>query len=319
MQVAATARMSFEHEEGGADLTLVTPDSDSPAGTLGGLFDAVLETLAEIPIDAGGGSSAVKGAFLADLIATNRLERSLEIGVYRGRSFLPQALAFAGLECGEAIGVDPYDAGDSLQTDPENESVGVPSGIDQASWDAIHDEVRLRIDARGLQRYCRLVRSRSADAARQIADMSVDLLHIDGNHDRDAVASDLLAYLPKLKPGGFLVLDDASWESVRPHVEELSNRMAKVLQILNKVGTSYATDDFVAFRLPGPNSQVPTTTVGALRWDIDFRGRMASSEDQKRLAEKRADALEGELQALITSNSWRLTAPFRRLRRRHRD
>ena len=50
----------------------------------------------------------------------------------------------------------------------------------------------------------------------------IDLLFIDGDHSYDAVASDLKAYLPKVKAGGMLLLHDWGWaEGVRSAVREL--------------------------------------------------------------------------------------------------
>ncbi len=38
-----------------------------------------------------------------------------------------------------------------------------------------------------------------------------DIVYIDGGHTYECVAMDIFNYLPMVKPGGFLVMDDASW------------------------------------------------------------------------------------------------------------
>lgn len=38
-----------------------------------------------------------------------------------------------------------------------------------------------------------------------------DVVYIDGGHTYECVAMDIFNYVPLLKPGGFLVMDDASW------------------------------------------------------------------------------------------------------------
>jgi predicted O-methyltransferase YrrM len=76
-------------------------------------------------------------------------------------------------------------------------------------------------------------------------------VHIDGNHDRGAVEQDVRLYEPKLRPGGLLVLDDASWASVRPTMEELRTRLAPVLH-LHDAARLYDDQetDFAVFRVP---------------------------------------------------------------------
>jgi predicted O-methyltransferase YrrM len=53
----------------------------------------------------------------------------------------------------------------------------------------------------------------------------LDLVHIDGNHDYVRCADDLARWLPKLRAGGVLVLDDTSWDTIHPQYLELQQRM----------------------------------------------------------------------------------------------
>ena len=52
------------------------------------------------------------------------------------------------------------------------------------------------------------VRSDSAAAAAQFADASVDFLYIDASHCYEGVLRDLVAWYPKVKPGGLIAGDD---------------------------------------------------------------------------------------------------------------
>jgi cephalosporin hydroxylase len=105
------------------------------------------------------------------------------------------------------------------------------------------------IAANGLEGYARLERAKSQLASAQFAAGSVDLVHIDGNHDRASVERDLALYRPLVKDGGYIVLDDVSWESVRGVYGELC-QSAELVEEFHGDG-----DDFAAFRLrgaPGP-------------------------------------------------------------------
>ncbi len=53
-----------------------------------------------------------------------------------------------------------------------------------------------------------LIRSTFDEALDRFAQESIDLLHIDGHHTEEAVRHDLEAWLPKLRPGGILLLHD---------------------------------------------------------------------------------------------------------------
>ncbi|WP_437610266.1 class I SAM-dependent methyltransferase [Sorangium sp. So ce834] len=61
---------------------------------------------------------------------------------------------------------------------------------------------RANMEALGIRPH--LLRMPSTDAAARFADASLDLVFLDGSHDRAAVLADLEAWWPKLKPGGVL-------------------------------------------------------------------------------------------------------------------
>ena len=56
-----------------------------------------------------------------------------------------------------------------------------------------------------------LIREESTDAAQHLADRSLDLVFIDADHRQPAVAADLAAWAPKVKPGGIVAGHD--WDN----------------------------------------------------------------------------------------------------------
>jgi hypothetical protein len=186
------------------------------------------EIVAAVPLDFGGGSSLTKALVFADLIAAFGIRDAVEIGVYRGRSLLPVAAMLRIIGSGVATGIDPWSVDEALQEETHAVGAGVNEWVRSHPWEETYQSVVERIDGYHLAEHCRILRMTSEEAAPQFADASVDLVHVDGNHDQAAVERDVELYLPKLKPGGFLVLDDASWDSIRPVVEDLRGRLDHV-------------------------------------------------------------------------------------------
>ncbi len=130
--------------------------------------------------------------FAGFLIALQKPQTVLELGVQNGDSLLAFANAMAahGPTGGRVIGVDAWEG---------DVHVGA-----QADW--IHDRVRALTCRFG--EAVSLRRAYFADAARDIPDGSIDLLHLDGTHTADAARADLDLYLPKLSARGVVVMHD---------------------------------------------------------------------------------------------------------------
>lgn len=164
----------------------------------------------------------LKVLLLAELIVSRQLERIVEIGVYRGRLMLPLGRLMARLGRGEMVGIDPYAAEAAVQRDVEREGIDLVEWPTTVDWEGIHREVTGAIARWSMEGHARLIRQRAEDAAPSFAERPIDLLHVDGNHDLAAVTRDVELYLPYLRDGGYLVMDDIAWPSVRPVYERLA-------------------------------------------------------------------------------------------------
>jgi hypothetical protein len=54
--------------------------------------------------------------------------------------------------------------------------------------------------------------------------VAFDLMHVAGDHDTSAVLRDVRQYLPLVRPVGSVVMDDVSWDPVRPAVREAASQ-----------------------------------------------------------------------------------------------
>jgi hypothetical protein len=190
----------------------------------------VKNAVSAIQIDFGGGCSVSKGYLMAWLIRRYHLTASVDIGVYRGRSLVPQALAHREFTGGKAYGVDPWLNEEVKETGNPALREAIDRFVDATNFPAIYLEVQDLIRRLKLDQNCMLVREKSHDAIRYFERQAIKfgLIHIDGNHDSDRVNGDVALYLPHLKRGGFLVMDDVSWDSVESAYATVAKRLCKI-------------------------------------------------------------------------------------------
>jgi hypothetical protein len=66
-----------------------------------------------------------------------------------------------------------------------------------------------------------IIQGDSAESAKIVKDKSLAFAWIDAAHDYESVKKDILAWQPKIKPGGILAGHDAQWHEVKQAVNEL--------------------------------------------------------------------------------------------------
>jgi len=209
--------------------------------------------MSSIEVDFAGGASIFKGVLMGSLIFTERMRTIVEIGVHRGRSLVALGAAARATPDAHAWGIDPYSL--AAYPDPTMGGAG-PDGVDEYLLD-VHDFQAAHLDAVaaiercGLGEACSLLVRSAADAA-PLLPRPVDFLHVDGNHSEEAVRSDLEIYLPLMRPGGVVVIDDISWASVRAAAESAlagAEIIFELVDLENRAGLDQA-NDFRVYRLP---------------------------------------------------------------------
>lgn len=186
------------------------------------IYKEVSKIAKAIKVDTGGGCQIPKAALMAKLAIDNDLKTFVEIGVYRGRSFFPMAKAMQ-ITGGHAYGIDPYTNEDAHEDNvPAELEAAVRVFFAETDFPSIYPEVvRFQIDS-GLQSCSTIFKTTSREAVSFFISnkQTIDMLHIDGNHEFHAVQEDFLNYFPLLSDNGFIVFDDTDWETVRPILNE---------------------------------------------------------------------------------------------------
>jgi hypothetical protein len=130
--------------------------------------------------------------FAYDLVAALRPRVLVELGTDRGESYFAFCQAAAEQKTGTRCFAVDHWRGDAHA----------------GSYD---DTTFLDVDAHNRAHYASfstLLRSSFDDALERFAPERIDLLHIDGHHTEEAVRNDLESWLPKLRPGGILLMHD---------------------------------------------------------------------------------------------------------------
>jgi hypothetical protein len=135
--------------------------------------------------------------FAYDAVALLKPAILVELGVDRGESYV--AFCQAALEnqtATQCFGVDTW-RGDQHA-----------GGYDETTFAQVSEHNRVNYAS-----FSTLIRSDFDDASNRFEKESIDVLHLDGLHTEDAVRHDLDAWLPKLRPGGILLLHDVDVRS----------------------------------------------------------------------------------------------------------
>lgn len=200
------------------------------------LHSEVARILDRIPIDFGGGCSQSKAYLMAWLIRRYGMQITVDIGVYRGRSLFPQALAHKRFAGGVVYGVDPWSASEAREDDNPEKKKAIDRFVNRTDFEAIYQNVDSLNHDLGYENHCVLLRQTSASAASYFEQENLffDMVHIDGNHDTAKVMEDVDLYLLRLNGNGFIVMDDVSWSSVRPAYEALRSKTSLVFERVDK-------------------------------------------------------------------------------------
>jgi predicted O-methyltransferase YrrM len=119
-----------------------------------------------------------------------------EIGVKRGRYSEHLLRHWRGRRL---ISIDPWaEAAATEYVDRAN--------VGQAVHERYHAETHARLARFGSR--SEIWRTTSLEAAARVEDASLDFVYIDARHDYDSVREDVLAWLPKVRPGGILAGHD---------------------------------------------------------------------------------------------------------------
>jgi len=152
-----------------------------------------------------GWCSHQKASILIDIIASTAPKTIVEIGVWGGKSLLPMAYTLHRLGNGKIYGIDPWESEASLEGVKQEGNIGF---WDRLDYEKVLNRLIEVIRWFELKDNVELIRDTSANAP--IID-DIDILHIDGNHSDEASYLDVTKWVPLVKQGGWIIMDDMNW------------------------------------------------------------------------------------------------------------
>lgn len=152
---------------------------------------------------------------LIDCVLADKPQICVDVGTYSGRALMPVAWALKKNGSGHVLGIDPYSNAACVE--------GWPEGQEHSGWDCnsllpYYQKALDAIKRFGVGQYASIFVEKSLNAVTQFGDATIDLIHIDGNHSEASALADVTAWLPKMKPGSHLWMDDVGWESTQKAV-----------------------------------------------------------------------------------------------------
>jgi predicted O-methyltransferase YrrM len=169
--------------------------------------------------DEGGWCFEEKRKLIHNLVKTTHSKVCVEIGVYKGSSLFAFAEILETIG-GKITGIDPWSF-EMSKNDIESKDNGYEDYFynqllkGQETFDIIYNNVCDIVSTNDMSKTITLIRKPSEDVFIEFENESIDIIHIDGNHNETNVSRDILLYLPLVKKGGYIIMDDSDWNGVK--------------------------------------------------------------------------------------------------------
>jgi predicted O-methyltransferase YrrM len=180
-----------------------------------------------------GWCSVEKALSLIDLVLEVKPKTYVELGVFGGKSLYPVAAAMRLLndDTASLIAVDPWDRFECIKYyDPARDEAHL-RWWGKLNIDFIYSSYLHMLQRFGFENYVETIRATSEEAEPEIGE--IDIIHMDGNHSRLVSSLDVVLYLPKVRKGGYIWMNDAIGNDRAEAVEMLKEACDIVKKVDN--------------------------------------------------------------------------------------
>jgi hypothetical protein len=146
-----------------------------------------------------------KAKLLLDVVVLTRPNVCVDIGAFTGSSTLPMLAGLQYSQHGRGYAIDAWSNEESIRGLPvEDVNRAWWSTVDMAAVKTQFDQM---VDAWSLSAWCHVLPMASQQAVPHVP--PIDFLHLDGNFSEEGAWHDSELYLPKVAPGGYILLSNA--------------------------------------------------------------------------------------------------------------
>ncbi len=172
-------------------------------------FEALKQYVCQVIPTLGGWCSEEKALNFMDLVMEVQPDTCVEIGVFAGKSLYPVAATLKYLNHGVVIAIDPWDKMECIKYYDETKDQEDLKWWSSLNLNYIYYSFLDLLYKHELENYCKIFRYTSEKAASMIG--TIDILYIDGNHSEPVSMRDVELYLPKVRSGGYIWMNDTQW------------------------------------------------------------------------------------------------------------
>jgi predicted O-methyltransferase YrrM len=167
-----------------------------------------------------------KALAMSNLILDQKPAVVVEVGVFAGRSVIPQAMSLRENGGGMIFAIDPWKKEAALEGENAKENDDWWANLDLHNVHKVAMEFIWRWD---LDAHATVIRNASQHVARLFP--NIDILHIDGCHSELVSCRDVDLYVPRVVKGGHIWFDDTNWATTKAAIDKLHKVADKIGQV----------------------------------------------------------------------------------------
>lgn len=157
---------------------------------------------------------------MASCIIETKARICVDIGVFAARSTIAMGFAARELNTSWVYGIDNWNPGAAQDNDDHKE--GVEWWEKQSNLESIHQQAMRSIWDHRLEPWVIILRAKS-EHVHQLFPV-IDFLNIDGGHSELASCRDVSLYLPRVKSGSYVLMDDTGWPTTQKAVQMIEQQ-----------------------------------------------------------------------------------------------
>jgi len=167
-----------------------------------------------------GWTSPARACEIAECILETEAKVCVDIGVFAGRSTIAMGFAARQLGNSKVYGIDPWTP--EAASDNDDNKEGIDWWKEKANLEDIQRQAIRAVWDHHLEPWVIMIRSKSEYVYQLFPE--IEFLNIDGGHSEVASCRDVELYLPRVKSGFYVFMDDASWLSTQKAVKMIEEQ-----------------------------------------------------------------------------------------------